>query len=324
MFISAIKKLALLLCVTALTSEIAIAQQFPNKPITFIVPFAAGTATDQLARKLGQIISDEIHQPVIVDPRAGANGIIGAQVAAKAKNDGYTVFITTNTTQAANQFFYSKLPYDPVKDFEPITLLGTGGLMLVVNNNATYHNVVEFVKYVKDRPGKLSFGSSTSSSRMAAELFNQMAGTSMVNVPYRSNPAAITDVIGGQIDVIFTDMATGLSQSSSGTVKALAVSTAQRNPRAPQVPTIGEEAALRGYELHYWFAAYAPAGTPKPIIDRLNQILVKAVASPAANDFYMTTGHMPEVSTPDELRKFQETEAVKWHRIITAAGIKPE
>ena len=299
------------------------AQSFPDKPVTFIVPFAAGSATDQLARAIGQAMTQETKQQVIVDNKPGANAFIGAQAAARAPKDGYTVFITTNTTHAANEHLYKKLPYDPVKDFEPVTLLGRGGQIMVVNPSLPANNVQEFIKLAKSRPGKLTFGSGSSSSRIAGELFKQMTGTYIVNIPYKSNPPAVSDLLGGQIDVMITDMATGLPQVKSGKLKALGVSTTQRSALAPEIPTISE-AGVKGYEMTYWFAAYVPAGTPQPVVARLNELLVKAARSGTAAHFYGSTGTEILTSTPEDLRKFQQAESQKWGRIITSAGIEKE
>ena len=301
----------------------ALAQTYPDKPVTFIVPFAAGSATDQLARALGQAVTEDTKQQVIVDNKPGANAFIGAQLAARAPKDGYTVFITTNTTHAANEHLFKKLPYDPVADFEPVTLLGSGGQIMVVNNNSPANSVADFIKLAKDKPGKLSFGSGSSSSRIAGELFKQMSGTFIVNIPYRSNPPAVTDLLGGQIDVMITDMATGLPQVKAGKLKALGVSTTRRSPLAPDVPTISE-AGVKGYEMTYWFAAYVPSGTPKAVVTRLNEILVKANKSATAAKFYGPSGVEPLTSTPDELRRFQQAESQKWKKIITSAGIEKE
>jgi len=301
----------------------AAAQAFPERPLTFVVPFAAGSATDQLARAIGQAITQQTKQQVIVDNRAGANGFIGAQLAAKAKPDGYTVFITTNTTHAANEHLFRKLPYDPVKDFEPLTLLGRGGQIMVVNEQSPANSVGDFIKLAKERPGKLSFGWGSSSSRIAGELFKQMTGTYIVSIPYKSNPPAITDLMGGQIDMMITDMSTGLPQVKAGKLKALGVSTSKRSALAPEVPTLSE-AGVKGYEMTYWFAAYAPAGTPAPVVARLNELLVAAAKSPAASGFYTSSGTDVLTSTPEELRKFQHAESQKWSKVITAAGIEKE
>ena len=299
------------------------AQGFPDKPITFIVPFAAGSATDQLARAIGQAVTNVSKVSVIVDNKPGANSFIGAQAAAKAKADGYTVFITTNTTQSANEHLFKKLPYDPIKDFAPITALGRGGQIMVVNPALPVKNVSEFIALAKSKPGKLSFGSGSSSSRVAGEQFKQLTGTYILNIPYKSNPPAVTDLLGGQIDMMITDMATGLPQVKAGKLKALGVSTRQRSPLAPEVPTIAE-AGVKGYEMTYWFAAYAPAGTPADVVAKLNDLLVKAAHSTSAAPFYQSTGIEIFTSNPEDLRSFQASETLKWGKIIKAAGIVPE
>lgn len=300
-----------------------LAQSFPDKAITFVVPFTAGSATDQLARALANAITSDSKTPVIVDNRPGANAFIGAQLVAKAKPDGYTVLIATNTTHAANEHLYKKLPYDPVKDFEPITALGRGGQLMVVRPDYPARSVSEFIKLAKAQPGKLSFGAGSSSSRIAGEMFKQLTGTYILAIPYRSNPPAVTDLLGGQIDVMFTDMATGLPQVKAGKLRALGVTPRQRSALAPEVPTI-EEAGVKGYEATYWFAAYAPVGTPAPVVAKLNELLHKAAHSSAQAAFYQPTGTETYLNTPEELRKFQAAESQKWGRIIKAAGIEPE
>jgi len=312
-----------LLTAAALLTIPALAQTYPDKPITLIVPFAAGSATDQLARALGQAVSAEARQPVVIDNKPGANAFIGAQAAAKATKDGYSVFITTNTTQAANQHLFKSLPYDPVKDFEPVTLLSRGGQILVVNNKLPAHNVQDLIKLAKGSPGKLSFGYGSSSSRIAGEMFKQMTGTQIISVPYRSNPPAVNDLIGGQIDFMITDMATGLPQAKGGKVKALGVSTASRTALAPELPTIAE-AGVPGYEISFWFAAYVPAGTPAPVVARLNEILDKANKSQTVTNFYAQNGFEALGGSSDDLRKFQAAESDKWKKIIEAAGIEKE
>jgi tripartite-type tricarboxylate transporter receptor subunit TctC len=296
---------------------------FPEKPVTLIVPFTAGSATDQLARSLAQAMSVETKQSFIVDNRPGANAFLGAQAVAKAKPDGYTILIATNTTHAANEHLFKKLPYDPVKDFEPITALGRGGQIMVVNPHLPVNSVAEFIKLAKSKPGKLSYGSGSSSSLIAGEMFKQLTGTYILNIPYKSNPPALTDLMGGQIDLMFTDMATGLPQVKGGKLKALGVTPRQRSPLAPEIPTL-EEAGVKGYEMTYWFAAYAPAGTPAPVVQRLNELLQKAARGSAVNAFYKPTGTEVFLDTPDELRKFQAAESQKWGRIIKAAGIEAE
>lgn len=297
--------------------------EFPDKPIRFVVPFAAGSATDQLARAIGQAITVDAKVTVVVDNKPGANGFIAASDVAKASPDGYTVLITTNTTHAANEHLFKKLPYDPVKDYVPVTALGRGGQIMVVNPQLPVNSVGDFIALAKKEPGKLSFGSGSSSSRIAGELFQQMAHVQLLHVPYKSNPLAITDLLGNQIQMMITDTATGLPQVKSGKLKALGVSGKTRSPLAPNVPTI-DEAGVKGYEMSYWFAAYAPAKTPQPLVDKLNAMLVKAARSDTAAKFYQSTGTDVFTSTPAELAKFQSQESAKWGRIIKAANIQPE
>ncbi len=297
--------------------------EFPDKPIRFVVPFAAGSATDQLARAIGQAMSVEAKVSVVVDDKPGANGFIAAGDVAKASPDGYTVLITTNTTHAANEHLYKKLPYDPVKDFAPLSALGRGGQIMVVNPQLPVKTVGEFIALAKKQPGKLSFGSGSSSSRIAGELFQQMAHVELLHVPYKSNPLAVTDLLGNQIQMMITDTATGLPQVKSGKLRALGVSGKARSPLAPDVPTI-DEAGVKGYEMSYWFAAYAPAGTPPAVVGRLNALLVKAAHSETAATFYQATGTEVFTGSPAELAKFQAQESAKWGRIIKAANIQPE
>ncbi len=319
-----ISTLALAAATLALAPALSQAQAFPEKPITFVVPFAAGTATDQIARAIGNGVTAETQQSVVIDNRAGASGFIASQYAAKAPADGYTVLITTNTTHAANEHLYKKLPYDPVKDFAPITGLGKGGQIMVVNPSFPAKTVAEFIALAKKEPGKYSFGSGSSSSRMAGELLQQMADIKLLHVPYKSNTLAVTDLLGNQIHMMITDTTTGLPQVKSGKLRALGMSSAARSPLAPDVPTIAE-AGVKGYEMGYWFAAYAPAKTPPAVVKRLNELLVKAAKSEAAKAaFYQPTGTEVFTTTPEEMAKFQTAESQKWGRIVKAAGIEAE
>lgn len=319
---------SLLAAALALTALAAVplhaqAQAWPAKPITFVVPFAAGSATDQLARALGQSVTVDTKQAVVVDNKAGASGMLAAQSVARAAPDGYTVLITTNTTHAANEHLYKKLPYDPVKDFVPVTGLGKGGQVMVVNANSPYKTVADVIAAAKQQPGKLSFGSGSSSSRVAGELFKQMAHVDLLHVPYKSNPLAITDLLGGQIDLMITDTSTGVPQVKAGKLRALGISTAQRSPLLPEVPTI-DEAGVKGYDMGYWFAAYVPAGTPAAVVQRLRDLLVVGTGSAAAKSFFDGSGSVPFTTSSDGLAAFQATETKKWGKVIQAAGIEPE
>ena len=298
--------------------------KFPEKPVTFIVPFAAGSATDQLARALGASFTADSKQAVVVDNKAGASGMMAAQAAARAPADGYTVLITTNTTHAANEHLYKKLSYDPVKDFVPVTGLGKGGQVLVVRPDAPYKSVADLLAKAKQTPGKLSFGSGSSSSRVAGEMFKQLSGTEILHVPYKSNPQALTDLLGGQIDMMITDTATGVPQIKGGKLKALGVSTTKRIALLPDVPTI-DEAGVKGYDMGYWFAAYVPANTPAPVVARLRELLAAGTKSASAKTFYESTGTEAwTTASGEELAKFQAAEAQKWGKVIKAAGIEPE
>ena len=299
------------------------AQTYPNKPITFVVPFAAGSATDQLARALATSVAADTHQPVIVDDRAGASGMMAAQNVARAAPDGYTVLITTNTTHAADEHLFKKLPYDPVKDFVPVTGLGKGGQVLVVRADSAYRTAAELIAAARQQPGKLSFGSGSSSSRVAGEMLKQLTHTDILHVPYKSNPIALADLLGGQITFMVTDTATGAPQIQGGKLRALGVSTVRRIPLLPEVPTL-DEAGVKGYDMGYWFAAYLPQGTPAPVAARLRELLVAATRSPSARLFYDTTGSDVWTTTSEELAAFQRAESLKWGQVINAAGIEPE
>lgn len=311
------------LMTAALPASAQQAANFPSKPITFVVPFAAGSATDLIARALGQAVSQSTGQSVIVENKGGASGIIAAQAAARAPADGYTVLITTNTTHAANEHLYKKLPYNPVKDFVPLTGLGKGGQVLVVNASAPFNSVQELLEHAKKNPGKLSFGSGSSSSRMAGEMLKQLGGVDILHVPYKSNPLAITDLMGGQIDLMITDVSTGVPQIQAGKLKALGFSTEERSVMLTDVPTIAE-AGVKGYSMGYWFAAYAPVGTPAEVTNKLTQLLGDAVESKSAEGFYKQSGTSKWRGTSAELAKFQADETQKWGKVVKAAGIQPE
>jgi len=297
--------------------------QYPDKPIRFVVPFVAGSSTDLLARAIGQGITQQTQQAVIVDNRAGANSFLGAQEVARAQADGYTVLITTNSTHAANEHLFKKLPYDPVKDFTPLTALAKGSLVMVVNTHGPYKSVADLTAAAKRAPGKLSFASGTSSSRVASELYKTMAGVDIVNIPYKSNPPALQDLIGGQLDMMMADTPTALPLITTGKLRPLAVSSRTRSSLVPEVPTM-QEAGVKGYEMSYWFAAYGPANLPPSIQARLHDLIVNAVKQKPVQDLYAAGGLDTYVTTPAELAAFQASESKKWAQIIRAANIERE
>jgi tripartite-type tricarboxylate transporter receptor subunit TctC len=314
---------AALVLASLLGAGTAQAQAYPAKQILFVVPFGPGSATDQLARALGNAIGDATKQPVIVDNKAGAGGMLAAQEVARAAPDGYTVLITTNTTHAANEHLYKKLPYDPIKDFEPVTGLGKGGQVMVVRADGPFKTVADVIAAAKKSPGKVTFGSGSSSSRVAGEMFKQLTHTDIIHVPYKSNPNALTDLLGGHIDFMITDTATGIPQIKGGKLRALGVSTKARNPLLPDIPTL-HEAGVTGYDIGYWFAAYVPAKTPPAVVARLRELLVAGTTSAQSKTFFDTSGSVAWVTSPAELAAFQAAETKKWGAVIKAAGIEPE
>ncbi|RDK05724.1 tripartite tricarboxylate transporter substrate binding protein [Cupriavidus lacunae] len=311
---------ALMTCVLPTLTDAA---TFPEKPISFVVPFGAGSATDQLARALAASVTEQTGKPVVVENRPGASGMIAAQYVARAPGDGYTVLVTTNTTQAANPHLFKRLPYDPLKDFKPLTALGKGGQVLVVRSDSPYMTVGDLLAKARRNPGKLTFGSGNSSSRIAGELLKQLSNIDIVWVGYNSNPNAMNDLLGGHIDMMVIDTVTGLPQIKAGKLRPLGVSTSTRLSQLPNVPTLSE-AGVKGYDIGYWFAAYAPASTQLNVRDRLRELLVVAVGSQQASQFFRTSGTQAWTTTADELGRFQAEESSKWERVIKAAGIQPE
>ncbi len=298
------------------------AETYPSKPITLVVPFSAGSGTDQVARGMAQFLSAEFHgAAVLVDNKPGASGIIAAQAVARAPADGYTLLMTTNTTQSANQYLFKKLPYDPVKDFAPVAALARGSMVIVVPPSSAIKSIPQLVAQAKAKA--LNYGAGNSSSRVAAEMFKQMTGAELVYVPYKGNPQAITDLMGGQLDVMFADTATALPLVQSGKLVALAYTGQQRSSAFPTVPTV-EELGFKGYELSYWVAVYAPQGTPPEIVRRLNEVFVKGVRSEVVSAVFARAVLDIFTSTPEGLAQFQRSESERWGRVIKAAGIEPE
>jgi tripartite-type tricarboxylate transporter receptor subunit TctC len=301
----------------------AFGQAYPSRPIKFIVPFAAGSATDAVARIIGDHASKTLGQPIVIENIGGASGVVAAQNVARAEPDGHTILITTNTTHGANQSLLKRVPYDAEKDFEPVTKLGTITLALIANPSVPAKTVAELITYAKANPGKLSFGSGSSSSRIAGEMLKSRAGIDILHVPYRSNPQAVTDLLSGNIQLFFADISTTLPQVKAGSVSGLAVSTAKRSPLAPDLPTMAE-AGVPGYDLAAWFAAFAPAKTPAPVVARLREALVAAIGDKATSEKLLAAGIEPEASSSEELRTFVGSEIRKWAEIVKAAGIEPQ
>jgi tripartite-type tricarboxylate transporter receptor subunit TctC len=299
------------------------AQNFPEQPIKLIVPFSPGSSTDTLARIVAQHMSAETKQPVIVDNKPGANGFIGVQAVQSAPPDGYTLLVTTSSTQVINRFLFKKLPYDPVKDLAPVTALSRGWLIMVVNPKFPAATAREFVDAARKSPGKVSFASGTAVTRFAGEMVQQIGNVQMLHVPYKSVPPAINDLLGGQVDTLITDGGTIMPHVRSGKLRALGVTSSKRLAGLPDLPTL-EEQGLPGYEMSFWVAVYAPAGTPAPVITRLNDLFAKAAKDPAAAAYFTSSLNEPYLTTPDGLANFQAAETEKWGRIVKAAGVEPE
>lgn len=299
----------------------ATAQNYPAKPVTIIVPFAAGGTTDILARVIGQALTKELGQQVIVDNRAGAGGNIGGALAAKANADGYTLFMGTVGTHAINAALYKKMTFDPVKDFAPLTRVAMVPNLLVANPARPYKNVKELIAYAKANPGKVTFGSSGSGSsiHLSGELFNSMAKVEMIHIPYKGSAPAVTDLVGGQIDIMFDNMPSAIQHVRSGRLKPLAVTTAKRSPELPEVPTIAE-AGVPGYEATSWFGMFAPAATPAPVVTRLNQALVKVLADAEVKKKLAEQGAEPYSETPAQFAAFIQAEAAKWSKVVKESG----
>jgi tripartite-type tricarboxylate transporter receptor subunit TctC len=305
----------------ALLPGLAAAQAFPSKPITIIVPFAAGGTTDILARIIAQGMSAELGQSVVVDNRAGAGGNIGGQVAARAPADGYTLFMGTVGTHAINAALYKKMPFDPIKDFAPLTRVANVPNLLVANPAQPFKTVPELIAYAKANPGKINFGSSGSGSsiHLSGELFKSMAKVDMQHVPYKGSAPAVTDLLGNQIAIMFDNMPSAIQHVRSGKLRAIAVTTAKRSPELPDVPTIAE-AGVPGYEATSWFGMFAPAATPAPVVAQLNATIVKVLAQPDIKKKLAEQGAEAAGETPAQFADFIQKESVKWGRVVKESG----
>ncbi|MDR0204744.1 MAG: tripartite tricarboxylate transporter substrate binding protein [Delftia acidovorans] len=316
--------LALAAALAALAAAPARAQPpaYPARPVTIVIGSTPGSATDGLARAIGAEMTRATGQAVVVESRAGAFGGIAAQHVAKAPADGYTLFMTTNTTQAANPHLLKKIGYDPIQQFQPVALLAKGYMALVVHPQVKAQSVAELVALAKSSQTRLNYGSGSASARVATELFQQATGTQFNYVPYKANPPAVLDLVGGQIDLMIVDLTTSLPQVKAGKLRALGMSSPQRSPLAPEVPAIGE--SLPGYEFGYWNALYAPAGTPAPVVQRLGELMRGALAAPGVRQVIEKTGQEEAFMDARELASFQASELERWGRIIRAAQIQPE
>lgn len=317
--------LGLGIAAAAMTSgRMATAQPaWPSQPIKFIVAVGAGGAADTTARRVAERLSKALGQAIVVENMPGASGVVAAQSVARAAPDGHTILIGTNTTHAGNQSLLKSIPYDPLNDFAPISRLGLAGLTLGVAKDLPVKSVSELVAYMKANPNKLNFGSGTGSARFAAEMFKGKTGTEMVHVPYRGNNAALTDLLSGQVSMLFGDTTLMLPQIQAGNIKGLGVSSAERSRLVPDLPTIAE-AGVPGYELVGWIAAFAPAKTSPEIVARLNAEVRRILSEEAFVTGLAAIGIDAAPTTQDELRQWVVSETKKWAEIAKAADIKPE
>src|SRR6478752_6949006 len=295
-------------------------QSYPSRPVKLIVPFPAGSATDQVARVVGAELQQALRQPFVVENKAGAQGAIAAVEVAKAAPDGYTLMMTTNTPQAANVSLFKKLNYDPVKDFSPVARLGTTSFMLMVRTEFPAKNLKEFLNYSKGRSQSAGYGSA--GSQVSLSMLKQMGKLDVVEVPYKGIPQAVTDTMGGQLAFTFVDLGNALAQAKGGKLRGLAVTSKNRTPLAPGVPAIAEE--LPGYELIAWFALMAPANTPAGVVQKVHDAAVKSLSKPEVKEKYASIGIDPAPMTPAELGKFIQSEIAHWAKLAKLAGIQPE
>jgi tripartite-type tricarboxylate transporter receptor subunit TctC len=300
---------------------LANAQSYPSRLIRIVVPFAAAGTSDLVARILAQELNKAWNVPVIVDNRPGAGGNIGSDAAARSVPDGYTLLLGTVATHGINASLYKNLPYDPVKDFVPVSLVASSPSVLEVNRSLPVNSVSELIAYAKQNPSKLFFGSAGngSSHHLAGALFNSMAGVEMVHVPYRGTGAAMTDLLAGQIQVIFDTLPSAMSFVQSDQVKVLGVSGSTRDPSLPDVPTISE-VALPGYEVASWYGILAPAGTPLEVVRKINAEIARIVRDPSIRDKLVAQGAAPVGGEPEEFASFIEREIAKWAVVVKQSG----
>ena len=316
------KSLALATQVSLGVTNVGAADAYPNKPLRFVVPFSAGSATDVVGRIVAQGMSEALGQTITVDNKAGANGILGAEAVKAAAGDPYTFLVTTSTTQAANVSLYKKLSYDPVKDFTPIGKIGETGFILMVQPDFPANDMKQFIAYAKAHPGKLAYGHGSSGSLVSAAMVSQMAGLDTVNVPYKSIPPALTDLMSGQIQFAFADIGNAVAQMNGGKLKGLGVTTARRAGRAPQVPPIGD--TIKDYAVSAWFGLMAPANLPADAAAKLGRAFKDVMARPDIREKIAAAGIDVDYQDSAQLAKTIDAEIKKWALWVKAANITPE
>ena len=301
---------------------------WPTKPVRIVVPFAPGGTTDILARAIAPELTKAFGQNFIVDNRGGAGGNVGADIVAKSSGDGYTLLMGTVGTHGINKSLYAKLPYDPQKDFAPVTLVAGVPNVMVMNAEKAkalnINTVPDFIKYAKAHPGVFNMASSGNgtSIHLAGELFKVRTGTFMAHIPYTGSGPAMLAMVSGQVDVMFDNLPSSMAQIKAGKLKAFAVTSSQRSSAMPELPTIEEAASLKGFDASSWFGLLAPAGTPADVVTRIQQETAKALASPAIKEKLLAQGAIPGGNTPAEFAKFIDSEIAKWAPVVKASGAK--
>ncbi|MDB5750523.1 MAG: tctC [Ramlibacter sp.] len=309
---------------TLLGTSSALAQAFPSKPIRAVVPFAPGSATDQIGRAFAAEMAKALNQTIIVDNKPGVNGMLGAAEVARAAPDGYTILIGTNSTNAALKFLMKQLPYNQDTAFAPLGYLGSVPLIVAVNNDVPAKTLRELVDMAKARPTHVTFASASTSQLVSTEMLASMAGVQLTNVPYKSGPAAMTDLIGGQVNMFTADFAVMLPQVKAGKVRGLAVTSSKRSAAVPELPTVNEALGLKDYELIAYFAMFAPAGTPADVVAKLNAAINTAANTKELQDKFANIGFAVEPGTPQALAERSVKETAKWGKAIRDAKIEPQ
>ena len=309
---------------TVVWAVAATAQTYPTKPIKAIVPFAAGSATDTIGRAFAAKMSETLGQIIVVDNKPGVNGMLGADAVAKSAADGYTLLFGTNSTNAALKSLMKKLPYDQDTAFAPVGYMGSVPLIIAVNSDVPAKTLREFVDLARAKPNFVTFASASTSQLVSSEMLAGMAGVQMTNVPYKSGPAAMTDLIGGQVMMFSADFAVMLPQVKGGKIRGLAVTSSKRSAAIPELPTVNEALGLKDYELIAYFAVFAPAGTPPDIVAKLNQAINAAASSKEIQEKFAPIGFAVDPGTPEALAQSSKLEAAKWAKAIREAKIEQQ
>ncbi len=310
-------------CALAIGATAALAQAYPSAPVTLVVPFAAGSGTDSVARAVASGLAARLKQPVVVDNKPGANAQVAAQFVAKAKPDGYTLFMTTNTSHSANPALYKNLKYDPIKDFTPVARVGELPFALAVHPALPVKTLAELLDYARANPGKLSYATPNSTSLVAMESIKHIARIDVLGVPYKSSPQAMTDLVGGQVQVYVADLGSGMGMLKTDKVRTLGITTAEPTPLLPGVPPIGK--TVKGFDLTSWNGIFGPAGLPPAVVQRLNTELQAVLADKDLQDKLAQIGFQVWPSkTPEEFAQYVNGQLTHWRTLIQQAGIQPE